>query len=193
MTKAIIFDCFGVIYPDTLSLVERPYIKDRLAVREDIRALRRQADRGLVDREEFWDGVAQRLGITRAKLDNDLEQVQHADWELLEFIKSLRSKYKTAMLSNVGRGFIERIFDADRPQEAYFDKVIISADVGVTKPSPEPYLVAIEQLNIKPQEAIFIDDKEKNAQGARSLGMKAIVYENFDQFKVELVQILSVS
>ena len=36
----------------------------------------------------------------------------------------------------------------------------------------------IEKLNCKPNEVIFIDDKEKNVIGAKSLGINGIVYKN---------------
>src|SRR5436190_16401664 len=131
MIKAIIIDCFGVIYPDTLGKIESLYLKLDDDRRQEIRSLRQKTDLGLLNRDEFWNQASQILGITRAELDNQLDKIKGADWELLEYIKSLRPALKTAILSNVGQGFLERIFDAERPEKDYFDAVIASADIGV--------------------------------------------------------------
>jgi choline kinase len=48
----------------------------------------------------------------------------------------------------------------------------------------------LEKLNVKPEEAIFIDDMERNTKASEALGIKSIVFENFDQFKKDLEEIL---
>jgi FMN phosphatase YigB (HAD superfamily) len=191
MIKAIIFDCFGVVYPDTLSYVERAFLKDVNDSRaEDIRKLRRQCDMGLVSRDDFWDSAAKILGISRSELDSKLDEVRGADWELLDYISNLKKTYKTAMLSNVGKGFLERIFDSKHPQEKYFNAVLASSDIGIMKPDIQAYKMVASVLNIPTEECVFVDDLPKNANGAERAGMKAILYQDFAQMKKELELIL---
>jgi len=191
MIKAIIFDCFGVIYPDTLGLVVRPYLAKDDNRRKDIQALRRQSDIGLISRDEFWDEAARILEISRQQLDSELDEIRGADWDLLAYVKNLRTAgYKTAILSNVGAGFLERIFDEKHPQEDYFDEVVASAEIGIMKPDPRSFKLTAERLMVAENECIFIDDREMHISGARDVGMKTILYKDFEQTKSDLEKIL---
>lgn len=190
MIKAIIFDCFGVIYTDTLAIVERKYIQKNSQKLELVKDLRRQNDLGLLSRDEFWDQAAEILGIQRAELDTNISSAKGADWELLEYIKQLKKDYKTAILSNVGQGFLERIFDSDHPQSQYFDTLIASGDHGVAKPDKEIYMIAADRLGVHPQECVFIDDLERHTKGASKVGMKTIIYKDFETMKTELQMLL---
>lgn len=44
----------------------------------------------------------------------------------------------------------------------------------------------MEKYNIVPERAVFIDDREENVQAARALGIKGIVFENYEQARREL-------
>lgn len=190
MIKAIIFDCFGVIYTDTLSILERKHIKgDQEKIRQT-KEIRRKCDQGLCSRDEFWSGVAEILGLSKNEVLTEIESIDGADWELLDYIKNLKKKYKTAILSNVGQGFLERIFDEARPQKDYFDYLVASADIGVTKPNPRAYIVTMKRLGVEPDECIFVDDKVHLAAGAEAVGMQAIVYRGFDDFKKEIEKLI---
>lgn len=191
MIKAIIFDCFGVIYPDTLTMVQHTYLKNDIAKQQKIREVRKVCDRGEMSRDDFWDEVARIFNIPRAELDVELDKVRGADWELLEYIKDLKKNYKTAILSNVGAGFIERIFDHDRKQQDYFDVLAVSGQIGTLKPDPKAYLYTADKLGIEPSDCVFIDDKKRMVEGAEQVGMQGIVYTSFDDFKNGLEVLLS--
>jgi putative hydrolase of the HAD superfamily len=54
----------------------------------------------------------------------------------------------------------------------YFEKVITFDDTGERKPSPKPFLKIIEEMRIKPQNAIMVGDwAERDIVGAKSIGM----------------------
>ena len=55
-----------------------------------------------------------------------------------------------------------------------FDFVIESSKVNVRKPDPNFYLLACEKANIRPDEAIFLDDLGINLKPAKELGMRTI-------------------
>lgn len=190
MIKAIIFDCFGVIYPDTLTMIQRIYLKNDIAKQQKIREVRKVCDRGEISRNDFWDEVSKIFNIPRAKLDIELDKVRGADWELLEYIKVLKKNYKTAILSNVGVGFIERIFVHDRKQQDYFDVLAVSGEIGTLKPDPRAYLYTADKLGVEPSACVFIDDKKRMVEGAEQVGMRGLVYTGFDDFKSQLTEIL---
>jgi len=58
-----------------------------------------------------------------------------------------------------------------------FDDFCDSSTYGMRKPEPRFYLLACERNNIKPSEAVFLDDIRLNLKSARELGMTTIHVE----------------
>jgi putative hydrolase of the HAD superfamily len=57
-----------------------------------------------------------------------------------------------------------------------FDVVITLDDTGIKKPSPEPFLKALELLNTRPGETIMVGDwPERDIKGAKELGIKTVL------------------
>ena len=57
-----------------------------------------------------------------------------------------------------------------------FDAVVFSCNVGVRKPNPNIYKIMLKKLNVQPQEAVLIDDREENIVGAKKVGINAILF-----------------
>ncbi|MFH0883324.1 MAG: HAD-IA family hydrolase [bacterium] len=56
-----------------------------------------------------------------------------------------------------------------------FDAVVTFDDTGVAKPSPEPFLLALKKLAIRPSEALMIGDWiDRDLLGAKKLGMRTV-------------------
>jgi putative hydrolase of the HAD superfamily len=73
-----------------------------------------------------------------------------------------------------------------------FDVVIDSSEVGMRKPNPAIYHLALEQLGGVPAaEAVFIDDSPGNVVGARNAGLQGIHFEDAAQAIAELDALLS--
>src|SRR5581483_8973559 len=102
----------------------------------------------------------------------------------------LRPKYKTAILSNVNKGGLERRISRET-LDKYFDVIVVSGDVGYIKPEPEIYEFTSDKLGAKAEECVFIDDREGYVEAAKTVGMRAIYYQDFAQMKAELERILS--
>lgn len=69
-------------------------------------------------------------------------------------------------------------------------RAFTSYDLGLLKPDPLIYKVVLQKLGAKPQEVIFIDDKQKNVEAAKSLGILGIVF-NRDTLKKDILSLLS--
>lgn len=67
-----------------------------------------------------------------------------------------------------------------------FRKVAVSAELGVMKPDPTIYRWLLEKADIVPEESVFLDDVERNVEGARALGMKALVFTDAAQARRDL-------
>ncbi len=188
MIKAIIFDCFGVFYVD-----RQASLKDRFPSNlTELDDLRRQSDYGFIDRKEYVEAVAQ---LTNSSADEVEEIVTHEhvmNQPLVDFIKSnLKPKYKTALLSNVGRGWLQDFFSESQIKEL-FDLVVASGEEGIAKPNPEIFLLTAKRLGLDPHECVMIDDIEENCAGADAAGMQSVHYEGVENLKQQLKQILAV-
>ena len=59
--------------------------------------------------------------------------------------------------------------------EGYFDAVVISEDVGVTKPDPKIFAIALDRIGARPHETVFIGDNWTNdIVGAINAGLAAV-------------------
>jgi len=131
--------------------------------------------RGRIDSEAFWRDVGQRLGLNDEELTafrRDFWGGDKLDEELVDTVRELGELgHQTAVLSNAPSslaGYLKELGIVEA-----FDSVIISADEGVTKPTPEIFTRALDRLDVAPSEAVFIDDTPVNVEAARRLGLHA--------------------
>jgi putative hydrolase of the HAD superfamily len=96
--------------------------------------------------------------------------------EVVEYIASLKGRYRRALVSNVPhRANIERHF-AHGELDKLFDTIIPSGEVGYEKPQPEIYQLAADQLGVKPEECLFVDDIGRFCEGAAAVGMQTVLF-----------------
>jgi epoxide hydrolase-like predicted phosphatase len=109
---------------------------------------------------------------------------------LMEHIRSSRPQFKTAICSNFStllRSLLEtkwQIMDA-------FDTVVISSEVKLLKPDPRIYHWTLKRLHVKPEEAIFVDDMEKNVLGAQAIGMHGILFKDSQETLEQIQKIIN--
>lgn len=95
--------------------------------------------------------------------------------EALESVKS--AGYKIGLVSNTGRtpGTVLRTIMEDMDILDFFDVTVFSNEILVRKPAEKAFRVALEGLKVVPRASVHVgDDPEKDIQGAKSCGMKAI-------------------
>ncbi len=110
--------------------------------------------------------------------------------DMVTVVRTLRGQLKVGCITNnVQAGTRGRLIAF----EDLFDVVIESSKAGMRKPSPEIYLLACEQLGVKPEEAIFLDDFGVNLKAARALGMATIKVDETDGAIKELEQLLGIA
>lgn len=70
-----------------------------------------------------------------------------------------------------------------------FDTVVFSWQNGYLKPSEESFNDILATLGVKPNEAVFVDDGQKNVDAAKRLGMFGIIFSNVADLQNELKNI----
>lgn len=182
MIKAIIFDCFGVLYTDGKSrIIDACPSKDKDLLND----LFMQADYGFISGNEFTTQVADLLGINVSELLQMTEQLYNRNELLIDYVRQYKQQFKIGLLSNVSEQLFNDLFSV-REQELFFDTVVLSSRVGLIKPSADIYRLALSQLGVDAHEAIMIDDVERNVQGARDVGMQGVRFTSTTQTIGEL-------
>ena len=147
---------------------------------------------GVISEEQHWRNVVRAFNLP----ESDVARVEQAffagdrvDYSLVNFLRSLHPTYKVGLISNAWSGLRKWII-REKFDDA-FDQMIISAELGTGKPDPRIYLHALEQLNTRPEEAVFVDDVPANIEGAKALGMHGILFKTAEQTMTELKNLLA--
>jgi epoxide hydrolase-like predicted phosphatase len=67
-----------------------------------------------------------------------------------------------------------------------FDAVVISGEVGMRKPEPGIFELAVDRMGLPADECVFIDDMAHNIVAAEQAGLVGIVHQTFDETAAEL-------
>jgi putative hydrolase of the HAD superfamily len=139
---------------------------------------RRAYDAGLPV-AEYWRQVAgaplseERIG---ALIETDVQSWMHYRedvWNVaLEF---RRTGGRTAILSNGVDDIMARV-RADRQLDRWFDAVVVSCEVGCSKPDPAIYRLCLDRIGVEPHTALFVDDRQVNVDAAAALGLRIVLF-----------------
>jgi epoxide hydrolase-like predicted phosphatase len=133
---------------------------------------------GAITEEEHWLNLMKLL----KQPAGDYERIRDEffggdilDHDILDFLRSIKPKYKIGLISNAWGGL--RDFIVREKFDDVFDHMVISAEVGVAKPDARIYQIALEQFEVSPNEAVFVDDFIENIEACEKLGMKGIHFK----------------
>jgi putative hydrolase of the HAD superfamily len=182
MYRAILFDLDDTLYD------LRSFWRDRLRLALDMVRVRyphfdREAlvDRAVAERVYMaqWPDFLRRQGVTDEPLIAEAHEVFRSEWferltlydDALHTLAALRPTYRLGLITNgpsaSQRPKIERFGLAN-----YLDLMIVSGEVGVAKPDPAIFKLALDQLGVQPHEALFVGDSpEYDLRGAEAAGM----------------------
>ncbi len=152
----------------------------------------RRASIGEIPEQAHWQAVADILKVDRREVMSIAREFfsgDRVDQVLVATLRSLHQEHKIGLISNAWSGLRRWI-----KRQGYgdvFDCMIISAEVGVMKPEPFIYEMALDELDARPEESVFIDDMLPNVEAARKLGMHAIHFKEREKTLEELSLLLS--
>lgn len=150
-----------------------------------------QATIGAVSETEHWQAIAQRLKVR----DEEIQEVEKEffagdiiDHSLLQYLSMLRPRFITGLISNAWSGM--RAYIERQRIAGSFDHLVISAEVGAAKPEARIYQIALEQAQVRAEEAVFVDDVVENIEACEQVGMKGILFMNSQDAVDQLEKIL---
>ncbi len=111
--------------------------------------------------------------------------------DVIQLARDARAQgVKTAVVTNNVREFGDG-WRAMLPVDELFDVVVDSAHVGVRKPDPRIFQLALARLgDIAPGHAVFLDDFHGNITAAERLGIRGILVEEDHRPAVEALRAL---
>jgi putative hydrolase of the HAD superfamily len=95
--------------------------------------------------------------------------------------------FRLGILSNMGYGVLGYMLPRFS-WLAQFDHLTWSCELGVVKPDPAIYLHTVKKLGVSPDQALFIDNLEKNIVGAEAVGLHANLFQNVEQLQSDLAR-----
>ena len=150
---------------------------------------------GTITEDDVHQAIADRLGLDKqqcAAFMSDIwrEYLGTANEELIEYVRRLRPRYRTGILSNSFVGARQRE-QAAYGFEDLVDAIIYSHEAGMSKPDPRIYALVCSRLDVQPGEIAFLDDVDGCVAGARDVGIHAILYKDNVQAVQEIEKLLT--
>jgi putative hydrolase of the HAD superfamily len=168
--------------PDT---VKRTFRENPDALAE-LRAL----ERGDLTVEEFEPRFAPHLGITETNgLVERLFAGVGPDEPMIEAVRRAHDAgIRTGVISNSWGGTSYDVAD----WRALFDAIVISGEVGLHKPGPEIFALALSEIGLPASECVFIDDLKENIAGAEAVGITGILHRGAASTLPELERLFGI-
>ncbi len=149
---------------------------------------------GRLTMEAFWYIIGPELGlVSRSAVDvfrRRYYRDEAVNSDVLAIIKRLHGRYRLAVLSNHPPGLEQWL--RDWKIRDLFHVLYCSGDEGHAKPDKAAYLQTLDRLNVKPSEAVFIDDTPGHVAVARTLGIQGIVFKDALQLANDLGALLGI-
>jgi putative hydrolase of the HAD superfamily len=175
----LVFDYGEVISTRTAAL---PALAQRLGVpisefEPAYWAARNAYDRGCADLD-YWRAVGQRVGVAVDRATSDeLTELDILGWsrteqstlDLLDTLSDAGSRM--ALLSNAPVSFAR--FAERQDWTRQFRQLVFSGDLRMAKPDREIFDVLVSRIGARPQDCLFLDDRQSNIDGARAAGLRA--------------------
>ena len=195
--QAVFFD-FGGVIQRTEYQAPRQYLAQRFSMEyDDIDNIvfnsptAKQATVGEIPVQKHWEAVAKRLKVSKEQItgvENEFFAGDVIDHSIVEYLRSLRPRFKTGLISNAWSDMREYL--VRKKLDAVFDTLTISAEVGVAKPEAKIYHLALEQAQVQPEAAVFVDDVLANIEACEALGMKGILFKDPQEAMEQLKKLL---
>ena len=171
--KALVLDMYGVIVKQTGDDFV-PYVQQTFPnlSPEEIYTPWFKADIGELTSLEVWKAIGFQGDLEKLEKEY-LDSIELMDG-FIDFIEKVKNKYKLAIISNDSSrwsNYLREKFDLNK----YFDVISISGDLKIQKPDERIFLHTIEKLGLKPEDCIYIDDREGNLEAAKKVGMNPIL------------------
>lgn len=191
MIKAVIFDIGDVLITNVHIydyIVKELHLNKKKAFPFYVQAIE-ELEAGQIDETNFWVKLIEQLSINQPIPNPSPLITSHKNVKAVQNVIGIvialkRKGYKLGLLSNTikqHKEYIEKLGFFK-----HFNIRVFSYEVKKRKPFSEIYKLALQQLNVLPEETIFIDNNDLFIKGAEKVGITGIQFINPKQLKQDL-------
>ncbi len=150
-------------------------------------------DEGKLNGITFWQKFARDSGLSFSR--DQIEELNRLDarmWTtfdpaMIAWQQQLKTAgLRTAILSNMGDSVLTNL-EREFAWLGNFDVLVWSYQLGMAKPDPAIYRHTLENLGTRPEETLFVDDKQVNIDAAKALGMVGIEFTTIEKLREDLL------
>lgn len=189
--KAIIFDMGGVLVDLDIEDCKRAF-KEYLGyekIDELIDPCHQKGIYGDLEEGKLSGDEFRKLVLAESRPGSVAEDVDRAMWHILtgiepykaQLLKRLSESYDLYLLSNNNEVCLPRsramFAEAGTPMETLFKKCFYSFEMKALKPSEAFYKAVVAEIGLPAEQMFFIDDSQKNVDGAIAAGLPAVYYQ----------------
>lgn len=194
MIRVVLFDLGNVILPVDGHRMARKLTKHSPLSQEEIlshfnkQEIVHEFETGRLSPQAFFEHIRTSCSLRDLEYAGFLplfNDIFDEDSAVIRLIEDLKPKVKLGMISNTNTIHSSHLVESYK-LFSHFHKVWFSNDVGLRKPDPAIYQLALDHFKANPEESVFIDDLEPNIEGARRLGIHGIHYKNYNHLVEEL-------
>ena len=107
----------------------------------------------------------------------------YLDPETHEVLDALGSRFRLAMITNWDHASKIPELLADLEIDGYFEEVVISDEVGVAKPDPRIFQVALDRTGLRPPEVAYVGDSAEDVRGSQAAGVHTVLVRREPQWE----------
>ena len=181
---AVDFDADRLVH-QAAQLLTRPFDEVQRAVYHPELLL--PFELGSISPAAYYEGLRDRLQLTWTyeqfvRIWNDIfTENRDVTW----ILERLKARHRLTALSNTNLLHYQHL-RASIPSLNVFQDWVVSCEVGMRKPDPKIYFLALERAKVFPRQAVYIDDRPELVDAARSLGISGVRFENSRQLEHDL-------
>jgi len=154
----------------------------------DCEGVNKSYELGHISTDELWDQSRRALELQCAREDfergwSDIFWPIH---ETMEFLNQLSEKCPLYLCSNTNPLHWHHVMNLVPGVEKLFEKLFLSYEMNLLKPDEAYFHHIVENLKVKPEECLFLDDMEPNIRAAERVGINAIQFTSVDHVRKSL-------
>ena len=192
--KLLLFDIGGIFieYKDVFRTVKKEQNINIKLLDQTFDKYDEQITKGKIDSKDLWELFINENNVT-VDINYNLLKSWVSDYYRIEptfkFFELVKSKYEIGLLSNIYKDFVPQMIKQNFLPNYDYKYKFLSCDIGMQKPDEEIYKYVQQNVNVKPKEIFYLDDKKENLVVPNKLGWQTFHFQRYEaQESVEKLQ-----
>jgi len=196
LIKAVFFDYDGVLTTDkTGSLTTNRYLSqaagvDYPIVKAAFSRYNKDLTLGKTTHSQIWHEICSALG-RELSINTLFKAFESTPVNIGTFslARRLLGNYSLGIITDNKKDRIDHL-KKFQDLESLSSPIVVSAEIGVNKESTEIFLYALNCIDVRPEESVFIDNSRDNLIAANALGIKTVFHDDEKNSVESLVKAL---